>query len=402
VVSRAASHRTRALLLASQSAFAVVLLIAAVLLARSFATLLQVDAGYTREGVVVADVLRPDTTQESAQRYAPLMHQALENVQALPDVSAAALASMSPLDSNTQLQAFPVPGSLSPIAGGFSPRTALTRSYAVSPGYAAAVGLRVKAGRFLEDSDAVGDDARWVVNEEFARLYLPANPAGRRFPWRRGNQDIQLEIVGVVGNVLKDGNAATPSPEIYRILQSSEPFFNYQVVARTSADPDTLISSLRGAITAVAPDATVNVVRLSGRFADSVAQPRLATTVFTGMALAAASLTVLGLVAVLSFSMSERRQEFGIRVAIGATITDIVGLLVWQGIVPTAVGIAFGVVAAFGSTRFMQGALFGISPLDSLSFAVAPLLLLVAATLACLLPALRVARIDPATTLRAE
>src|SRR6185503_1411681 len=147
--------------------------------------------------------------------------------------SSAAIASMSPLDSNISLQAFPVPGSLPPRGGtGPAPRTALTRSYAVTPGYADAIGLRVTEGRFLIEADEVSDDARWVVNEEFARLYLPPNPAGRRFPWRRGNQDIQLEIVGVVGNVLKDGNAATPSPEIYRILQRTEPFFNYQVVAR--------------------------------------------------------------------------------------------------------------------------------------------------------------------------
>lgn len=405
-VAHVLKARTRSLLLAAESAFAVVLLVAAMLLGRSFVKLIQVDAGYTRDGVVIADVLRPDTTQESAQRYAPLMRETLERVRSLPGLVAAAIGSMSPLDGNTSLQGFPVPGSLSSaqLGGdtGAVPRTALTRSYAVTPGYEAAVGLRLRAGRFLVDSDAVGSDVRWVVNEEFARLYLPDNPVGRRFPWRRGNQDVQLEIVGVVGNVLKDGNAGTPSPEIYQILRSTEPFFNYQIVARTIGDPDALAPALRDAIREVAPDATVNLVPLSQRFSDSVAQPRLATTVFGALALLASSLTAIGLFAALSYSLSQRRREFGVRVAVGATRAHLVRLAVRQGIAPTAIGTVAGLIAAVGATRFMQGVLFGVTPLDAISFIAAPSLLLPVALAACLLPAFRAARVDPMTALRVE
>jgi predicted permease len=406
LVGRGGRVRARTLLLATESAFAVVLLVAAVLLARSFVALIQVDAGYIRDGVIIADILRPDTTQESAQRYTPLMREALERVRALPDVTAAAIGSMSPLDGNTSLQGFPVPGSVPAEqlgkGTGAAPRTALTRSYAVTPGYETAMGLRLKAGRFLEESDAVGDDARWVVNEEFARLYLPEDPVGRRFPWRQGNQNIQLEIVGLVGNVLKDGNASTPSPEIYRILRSTAPFFNYQVIVRTSADPEAIAPAVRNAVRQVAPDATVNLVPLSRRFADSVAQPRLAGTVFGALALLASSLTAIGLFAALSSSLSQRRREFGVRIAVGATRLRLVRLAVRQGITPTVIGIVVGMFAAVGVTRFMRGVLFGVSPLDPASYVAAPLLLIPIAIVAGLYPAFRASSVDPVTTLKAE
>jgi ABC-type antimicrobial peptide transport system permease subunit len=213
---------------------------------------------------------------------------------------------------------------------------------------------------------------------------------------------VQLEIVGVVGNVLKDGNTGTPSPEIYRILRGTEPFFNYQIVARTTGEPEAIVPALRNAVREVAPDATVNIVPLSERFSASVAQPRLATTVFGTLAVLASGLTALGLFAALSYSLSLRRQEFGVRVAVGATRGDLVRMAMRQGIAPTLMGILIGVVASAGVTRFMQGVLFGITPLDVLSFVAAPSVLVPVALAACLLPAFRAASVDPMTTLRAE
>jgi putative ABC transport system permease protein len=405
-VAPAARGRTRSVLLASESAFAVVLLVAAVLLGRSFEKLIQVDAGYTRDGVVVADVLRPDTTQESAQRFAPLMRAALDRVRALPGVVAAGIASMTPLDENNQLAAFPVPGTVTAAQltnpAGPAPNTAFARLYLLTPGSEPALGLRLRAGRFFTESDAAGDDARWIVNEEFARLYLPADPVGRRFPWRRGNQDVQLEIVGVVGNVLKDGNTGMPSPEVYRILRSTDPFFNYQIVTRTNAGTNAIVSGVRNAVLQAAPDATVIVAPLSQRFSESVAQPRLAAAVFGALAILASSLTAIGLFAALSYSLSLRRREFGVRAAVGATRVDLVRMAVRQGITPTVIGILIGVAASAGVTRFMQGVLFGITPLDAFSFVAAPSLLVPVALAACLLPAFRAARVDPVITLRAE
>lgn len=406
VVHGVGRGQIRRVLLTAESAFAVVLLVTAMLLARSFLRLIEVDAGYTTAGVVVADVIRPDTRQESAQRYAPLMRQALDRVRALPGVVAAGLGSMSPLDRNTALQGFPVPGALIPAQPGgataVAPRTVLTRSYAITPGYEQALGLRLRAGRFFVESDASGTDVRWIVNEEFARLYLPANPVGRRFPWRRGNQDVQLETVGVVGNVLKDGNTKAPVPEVYRTLRDTDPFFNYQVLARTAGQPLAIAAAVRNAIREVVPDATVNIVPLAERFSESVAQPRFASTVFGTLAGLASVLTAIGLFAALSYSLSQRRREFGVRVAVGASPADLVRMVIRQGIAPTTSGIAIGIFIALGVTRSMSGLLFGISPLDEISFLAAPSLLLPVTLVACLLPALRAARVDPTTTLRAE
>jgi hypothetical protein len=332
------------------------------------------------------------------------MHEALTRVRALPGVVAAGISSMSPLDANTSLQAFPVPGSLTATqfaTGGAAPQTALTRSYAVTPGYEQAIGLRLREGRFFEESDQVSESARWIVNEEFARLYLPPHPAGKRFPWRRGDQRVELEIVGVVGNVLKDGNATAPLPEVYRVLRETTPFFNYQIVVRTG-DLDAVAPAVRNAIREVAPDATVRLVELSERVADSVAQPRLAAIVFGALAAVASGLAALGLFAALSYSLSQRRREFGVRVAVGATRMRLMRMVVRQGVAPACIGILVGMAAAASVTRFMQGVLFGVTSLDAVSFAAAPLLLIPVALTACLLPALRAARLDPVATLRAE
>jgi hypothetical protein len=330
-------------------------------------------------------------TIAAAQRYAPLMRDALARVRALPGVVAAAIGTMSPLDDNTSLQGFPVPGSLAiaPSGGNAAapPRTVFSRSYGVSPGYERVLDLRLRAGRFFIDADAIGDDVRWVVNEEFARLYLPANPLGRTFPWRRGDRDVQLEIIGVVANVLKDGNTGAPVPEVYRIFRDTELFFNYQIVARTTGDTAAMAPALRDAIRSAAPDATVNLVPLAGRFAESVAQPRLAA---------------IGLGAALSYSLSQRRREFGVRVAVGATRMDLIRTVVRQGVAPTAAGVLVGMAGAVGVTRFMQGVLFGVTPLDPLSFLAAPSLLIPVAIAASLFPALRASSVDPMMTLRAE
>jgi predicted permease len=405
VIAPAVGAQSQRLLLASQSAFTVVLLIAAVLLGRSFVTLIRVDAGYTAPGAVVADVLRPDTGQDSAQRYATLMRQALDRLASTPGITAVAIGSMTALDSNNSLQAFPIPGAPTTQSGAgaeVARRTALTRTYSVTPGYDRAVGLRVKSGRFLIDADAVGNNSRWVVNEEFARLYLPPNPVGRRFPWRRGNLAAELEIVGVVGNVLKDGNGTKPSPEVYRILRPTEPFYNYQIVARTNGDASAVIPVVRDVIRQIAPDATVNAVPLSQRFSESVAQPRLATTVFAALAVIAASLTAIGLFAALAYRLSQRRREFGVRAALGASRRDLVRLSMREGLMPAGIGIIVGVLAALGLMRFMQAILFGISAQDTVSFVAAPLLLIPCAVAACLLPAVRASRVNPMATLLTE
>jgi predicted permease len=397
--TRSAGHLRRALLVA-QSVFTVVLLVAAALLGRSFLRLVEVDAGYVASQALSITVARPSTDEASAQRYGPLMAEALEQIRALPDIVAAGIGSMTPLDTNTSLQAFPVPGGVT--MQGQPARTALTRSYSITPGFERALGLRLIAGRFFTEADQVSQDALWLVNEEFARLYLPPNPVGRRFPWSRRNVPIQLEIVGVVGNVLKEGNDATVQPEIYLLRRNASPWFNDQFVARVSGDVGSAAQRIRAAVMGVAPDAAVLIAPLTERVAESVARPRFAALVFMALAAFALLLTAIGLFASLSYSMWQRRREFGVRVAFGATRPDLVVMVVRQGVLPVIAGLAIGLAAAAGLTRFMRATLFGVTPLDATAFAAAAVLLLAVAVVACVIPARFAAKSDPIAVLRAE
>lgn len=397
----------RSSLLAAEASCAVVILVAALLLGRSFVRLLHVDAGYTPNNVLILSVFRPGTDDTSAKRYGPLMTAALERIRATPGVDAAGIGSPTPLDDNNQLAAFPIPGSLSsqqlvdPTAQQ-AQRTALARSYRISLGFERALGLRLRAGRFFTEADRIGDDVRWIVNEEFARLYLPSDPVGRRFPWSRRGRPLQLEIVGVVGNVLKNGNSEAPRPEIYGLIGDTDPFYNSALVVRTDRDATAYAPALRAIMRDVAPDAVVDVASLSDRVSESFAQSRFATAVFGALALVASLLTAVGVFAVLSYRLAQRTREFGVRVAIGATRGHLVRMVLRDGTAPTIVGIVIGLGAAVAVTRLMHGVLFGISPLDAVSFAMGPILLIPVALVAYVVPALRASRVDPMTALRAE
>ena len=390
--------------MSSEAAFAVVLLVASLLLGRSFVRLMHVDAGYSAADVLIANVIRPGSDQASAERFGSLMSAALERIKALPGVETAGIGSPTPLDENTSLSAFPVPGSTSnrgPLSGaGQAPQTALARFYTISPGFERALGLRLRGGRFFSRDDQVSDDARWIVNEEFARLYLPANPVGRRFPWSRRGRGIQLEIVGVVGNVLKNGNAEAPVAEVYGVRSDTDPFYNYAIVIRTSANPGGQAAAIRSVLKEAAPDALVNLVPLSTRVSESLARPRLASAVFAAIAALATLLTALGIFAVLSYELAQRRQEFGVRMAIGAVRHQLVALALRDGMVPTIAGVAAGLVVALLMTRLMRGVLFGISPLDAIAFLAAPVVLVPVSVAGCIVPALRAARVDPASVLK--
>jgi putative ABC transport system permease protein len=205
-----------------------------------------------------------------------------------------------------------------------------------------------------------------------------------------------------VANVLKDGNAGAPLPEIYRVLRPTEPFFNYQIVVRTRGDVHAIVPALQNAVRDAAPDATVNATAMTDRFRASIAEPRLATAAFGVLAALAAVLTAVGIYAALSHRLSQRRRELGVRVAVGACRIDLIRMLISQGITPTLIGIAMGMIAAVGVSQAMRAVLFGIAPLDAIAFMAAPLVLVPVVFTACLLPALRASRVDPMASLRAE
>jgi putative ABC transport system permease protein len=388
-------------LLVAEAALAVILLVGAGLLARSFVRLLQVDGGYDPDHVLTAQVFLP-TGEDEAPRRAEAVSTLLTRLEALPGVAAAGVANMAPLGTMTMIMRFELPG-----GPGGEPVPGQADAWGVTPGFARALGLRVKSGRFLEAGDLTSGTQAVVVNEELVRQYLSDGKpvVGRRIPGLFGDRGKITEIVGVVGNVLKDGPRRPPRPQIYRVagLSSIDAFQQPFLLIRTTGDPLALAADLRRLVREIEPRAALdNVDLLENRLSASVAQPRFAALVLAVFAVLALALAATGLYGVLSYNVSQRRREMGIRAALGATRAGLQRLVLREGLALTAAGLAIGLGAALGVTRLMASLLFGVTPLDAVSFAAAPLALLGVAAAACLIPARRAAAADPAESLRSE
>jgi putative ABC transport system permease protein len=395
------ARRLRDGLLVLESAFAVMLLVGAALLGHSFVRLTSVDAGYDAAGVLTVRASVPRNAPP--ERMTQLIDGTLERLRATPGVVSAGAANMIPLMSMTAITSFSLP----PDAGGGKPTTTRSLTYVVTPGYAEVLRLRLREGRTFSDRDTAAGLRAMLVNEEFVRQYLAKGPvAGRRF----GNlylddKGTTTEIVGVIGNVLKDGNDRQPVPEIYFVHGSPARRITGWVnfVIRTAGDPAALSDPARTIVREVDPAAVVERVEpLTAMVSASVAQPRFATTVLAAFASLALALAAVGLYGVLSYGVSQRRRELGLRAALGAARTDLVRLVLREGLQATLLGAAIGLAAATALTRLMEAVLFGVTPLDALAFTLAPLALLPVAVAACLLPALRAAATDPAVALRSE
>jgi len=395
------ARRMRDGLLVAEAAFAVMLIVAASLLARSFVRLASVDAGYTVDRVLTARVLMPrGSTPEGTGQF---IDRALGQIRTLPGVRTAGAGSMMPLLNLSAVTTFTLPPDLR--AGQSAQTRAL--SYIVTPGYAETVGLRLHEGRFFTERDLTSGTRAMIVNDEFVRRYVPGGRAvGRLLPAMYLNeQSVVTEIVGVVGTVLKDGNDRAAQPEIYFVNGSATRRILGAVnfVVRTSDNPAALAAAFRQTVRDLDRNAIVErVVPLADQLSASMAQPRFATSVLVAFAVVALTLASIGLYGVLSYAVSQRRREFGVRAALGAARGDLIALVVREGLVVTAVGLVVGLAGAAALTRVMQGLLFGIAPLDAVSFAAAPAMLLPVAALACLVPAYRAARIAPADALRSE
>ena len=276
--------------------------------------------------------------------------------------------------------------------------------YVVTPGYAEALGLRLRQGRFLTARDASPGPLAIVVNEEFARQYVKGREVvGLRFKGGLADDDQFSEIVGVVGNVLKDGNDRRPQPEVYVIEDGGQFFRGLNVVIRTDGPPSSVSPVLREIVRDLNPDAALaEILPLGDRFSESVQRPRFAATVLATFAVLALLLASVGLYGVLSFGVAQRKRELGVRAALGARRGDLVGLVLKEGLGLTLGGLALGLLAAAGLTRLLQGLLFGVGPLDAAAFVTAPLLLIPVAAIACTLPARRAAAADPAEALKCE
>jgi putative ABC transport system permease protein len=384
----------RSVLLASEAALAVMLLVAAMLIGRSLARLLDVDPGFDRQNVLATRIHLPrGATSE------PFLEELLARLRAVPGITAAGAGNMMPLGESTAAQAF------TPQVPGRTPVTVRGRAYWITPGYAEAVGLRLRGGRLFNTSDLSSPLQSMLVNEAFVRTALGGvEPLGLQVPsMLTGGATAQ--IVGIVADVLKEGLAAAPQPEVYIPAPAHKYSIGREInlVIRTDDDTANHAATVRSLVRELRPDAAIDpVVTMSEKVIASVAQPRFAAMVLGAFALTAITLAAVGLYGMLAYGVARRRRELGVRSALGAPRTALIGMVVREGMAVMLAGAGAGVAAAAALTQLMQSLLFGVEPLDAWSFAAALIVLTGVALAACSIPAARAATVDPAISLRTE
>jgi predicted permease len=396
--------RMRRVLLAVEAALAVVLLVGAALLARSFVELVRVDAGYDPANVLTADVRLPAAAGTDARR-SQLAVSMVERLRTIPGVRAAGAGDMAPFGGMLSGYGFRLPGLMG--ADG-KPVMATAFRAIVTPGYAEALGMRLKEGRLFRADDMTSAARPILVNEAFAKTYFTdGRPAtGRSFRGMFPNwlgKDTVVDIVGVVENMLPADFDARPQPQIFIAEGAGVHLGHVTLVVKTLGDPTATAPLLRDIVQQMEPGATIERLgSLTAKISASVGEPRFATFVLVAFAALALVLATTGLYGVLSYNIVRRRREMAVRAALGAGRGDIVKMVLRDGLTTTVVGVAVGMVLAIFAARAMASALFGVTPLDTVAFSAGPLLLFMVACVACLIPARRAVGIDPAEALRVE
>ena len=393
-----AHHRLRNTLVVTEIALALILLVGAGLLLRSFVRVLAADAGFRAEGVLTANLPLPMTRfPEEAQRAA-FVRAVVERMKAIPGAEAASAG--IPLLGGWQ-SSFTLEGRPEPPAGQL-PSADITR---VTPDYFKAMGVRVREGRVFTDHDTADAPPVAVVDETFVRAHFPQGDAlGKRFRFGRSSpedKDVKwMEIVGVVSHVKNYGVDQESRVEIY-LPYFQSPVTNATLLVRSSTDPAALAASVRQAVKAVDPEVPVYSVRtLAEIVSDRTAQRRLAVMLITVFAAVALLLAAVGIYGVMSYAVAQRTQEIGIRMALGAERRDILRMVLRHGSLMAAAGIGLGLAVALGLARLITSLLFQVSATDPPTFSLVPVVLIAVALLACYIPDRRATRVDPLVALR--
>jgi putative ABC transport system permease protein len=377
-------------------ALALVLLVGAGLMTRSFSKLLQVDPGFESTNLVGAQVLLPTTKYRERQNLVRFYEDVVDRLRAAPGVTNAAAVSVLPMSDVGQAMALPFN-----VEGQQPPRgeDPLADVRIVVPGYFETMKIALIAGRFLDDRDAQQAPRTSVINETMARRYFPdRSPLGQIIQNPHGRS----EVVGIVADVRAQGLDSEPRKQVYLPLRQS-PTAGMAVVARTERDPLSFANTIQSVIWSV--DAEQPIYQLSTMdqiLARAVFLPRLSTTLLALFALAALLLAALGIYGVLSYSVTQRTREIGLRMALGSSSRTTIGLVVQNSLLLIAIGGACGLVFAVLLARSLAGILYGIGPFDLPSFSLAALVLVLAGVIASLLPALRATRVDPMVALREQ
>jgi putative ABC transport system permease protein len=396
-------QRFRQLLVVFQISIAVMLVISAGLLVKSFWRLRHVDPGFNPEQVLSLTVGLPPAKYSDNQKINSFYNQLIERISRLPGVEGTAIAYDQPLEANW-IDAFTVAGR--PAGPGESESANFNP---VSLDYFQTLGVRRVSGRGFTAQDDQDHPGVAVVNESFVRKYFPNETAlGQRLqlsaPARIWNNErlTSFEIVGIVRDVKSAGLNSDAEPTYY-VPASQAPLQNMTVLVRTLSDPNALVPALRSAVLAIDPNQPItNIKTMDHIVADSIAQPRLSMLLMGLFGLLSLTLAAVGIYGLLSYAVTQRTQEMGIRMALGARMIDVLKLILTQGMMLVVIGEVLGLLGAFAFTRFLKALLFGVTPTDATTFFAVVAVLTAVALLACYVPARRATKVDPLEALRYE
>ena len=399
----APGHGWLNVLIISEIAIAMTLLVGGGLIARSFNRLQHVDLGFRPDNLLTMKMILPASKYSEHRKRVAFVDQVLERVKILPGVLSAGTTTNIPLEREIAYDSvFSVEGR-PPVNPNDVP---ITSHRLVSPDYLKTLGVTLIKGRLIDETDRAGKPPVVVISEELARQAWPGeDPLGKRIKRVRPNQDFPwMTVIGVVKDVKEDlFNYRINRPVWYVPYAQVENNFPVNLVVRTSSDPASVTAAVREAIHAVDPDQPVsNVMTMNENLAGVLVTERFSAILMSALAASGLLLAALGLYGVMAYSVSQRTAEIGVRVALGAQRIHVLQLILGHGAKLTLLGVAIGFAAAWALMRLMAGLLFEVNATDPATFLSISLLLVSIALIACLLPARRALSVDPVIALRAE
>jgi putative ABC transport system permease protein len=389
--------KLRGTLIVAEMAVALILITGAGLLVESFARLMQVNLGFSPQGVTTFPIILPSTRYAKPEQQTEFYRQALQRIRSLPAVQSAAFVSFLPLSGGYRLSYFCAEGQVCQGLG----KDPLIAFWQVTAGYFESMRTPLLRGRFFDEHDIAGAAPVIIINETAAKRFWPNdNPLSKHIA---GSRDlVQRKVVGVVADAKFSALKAADASQFY-VPSEQMPYPAMTLVVRSSSSSEALVAGIRAKFAELDPTLPVSgILSMDTVIGTSVAQPRLIMRLVGAFAASALLLAAIGMYGVMAYSVSQRKQEMGIRMSLGATPRDILRLVVRQGMTLAAAGAVVGVVASFALTRLLAGLLFQVRATDPLIFSSAALVLIISAFAACYIPARRATRTDPIVVLRYE
>jgi putative ABC transport system permease protein len=390
----------RNVLVVAEISLAVMLLLAAGLLVKSFVRLQQVSPGFRTDNLLTAHVWLPESRYPKPELRALFFRDLVERVGALPGIEAAAATTALPMANRGAIGNFVIEGRPAPVAG----HEPVAGMRSITPGYFQALGIPLRKGRHLTEQDKEGALQVAIINDHMARQHFAGeDPIGKRIKWGRDPQSSAqwLTIVGVAGNTRLSSQDERPLPEMFAPVGQAPPLGMTLAIRTRSADPALVVAAVRGELRRMDPDQPITAIRSMGSIIEeSITISKhvtIMTAIFAGIA---ALMAAMGIYGVISYSVAQRTHELGIRMALGAGSTSVLRLVLRQAMWVVGIGLAIGVPGAAAITGLLKAFLFGVDARDPLTFVVVPVLLAAVALVASALPARRATRVDPVIALR--